>query len=71
MMSTALAQWRIEATMFLPTPNRAIASSAPTDRSVSVVVFSFGDALKHFLQPTVAHREGFVPRKLWAIYVLK
>ena len=69
MIPLAFAQWRMEATMFLPTPKRAMAPVIPADVSVIGLVLGFGDAIEYFFQPPIAEREGFVSRKLRLVTV--
>ena len=54
----AVAQCRIEETMFLPTPKRAVASP---DRERGTFIFVVGiNGVVGFLQPSVAKRECLV-----------
>ena len=62
MIPVALAQWRIEATIFLPTPKRAIASETGENRSVVFFVSGFLHGVEGFFQPAIAQGEGLMAR---------
>ena len=55
--------------MFLPTPNRAMASSAEKTDLLFWSLSVSPNGVEGFLEPSVSERKRLVPRQLWLVVV--